>query len=226
MGEAARPGGALPPDDSGEGTSGTPSSDPASQLTDEEKRQLLLDRQRRLLKDGKIAYLVSTRMRVDEPRRVVVQVTGTQASRAFPDIPGDGRIDIRSVRVGSDLIAVLSGPNFEISRIGSDDGKRTLATGEFVEWQWSVRPLRSGTQSLQLVLFVRLLDESGPPVDVRTFDEEVEVDVNIAYSIGQFVRDYGAAVGIPTIVGIVLTAYASTRSGRKKTGVNVDKSGG
>ena len=110
----------------------------------------------------------------------------------------------RDVEVGSDLIADLSGADFNIVRVGNDDGKRTLATGNFAEWQWDVLPLHSGQRNLSLVLYVRLVD-GGPPVDVKTFTEEIEVRVNALHSVSQWVQNYWAATGltVPVIVGAI-----------------------
>ncbi|MBV9144203.1 MAG: hypothetical protein JO115_25335 [Pseudonocardiales bacterium] len=125
---------------------------------------------------------------------MIVRVSGPSTPPDFiSDLPGSGPIRNRDVRVGSDLIANLTGPDFNIVRVGGDDGKRTLATGAFVEWQWDVQPLHSGQKELSLILFVRLTD-GGPPVDVKIFTEKVDVKVNPIHTALQVVKDYWSAI--------------------------------
>jgi hypothetical protein len=76
------------------------------------------------------------------------------ASRA----PSDRAASLAQAMSFSDLVAVLGGIDFEIRRVGGGDGRRTLLTGNFAEWQWDVRALRSGSLQLDLVLFVRVRD--------------------------------------------------------------------
>lgn len=128
------------------------------------ERQQLIDQQLLFLRMGHLVYRPPSPIRVADWRRVVVRVSGPSAPPDFMrDLPGSGSIRDRNVRVGSDLIADLTGPDFNIVRVGGDDGKRTLATGTFAEWQWDVQPLHSGQKDLFLVLYVRLTD-GGPPL--------------------------------------------------------------
>lgn len=152
-------------------------------------------------------------MKVQEWRRVVVRVSGPSAPPDFQiGLPGQEPIRDRSVKVGSDLVADLTGPDFNIVRVGGDDGKRTLVTGSFTEWQWDVLPLRSGKRNISLTLYVRLTD-GGPPVDVKTFVEDVEIHVNPLYAISQWVKDYGPPTGltIPVIFAAGATVWAVIR---------------
>lgn len=97
-------------------------------------RQAFLDRQILFLKAGHLAYRQPSPIRLNDWRRVVVRVSGPSAPPDFVGgLPGSGPLRNRDVKVGSDLIADLSGPNFNVVRVGHDDGKRTLATGTFAE---------------------------------------------------------------------------------------------
>ncbi|MPZ81336.1 MAG: hypothetical protein GEV28_13415 [Actinophytocola sp.] len=170
-----------------------PTPEPTPEETD---RQETVDQQRELLRRGHVAYRAPSPMRVDDLQRVTVRVADTLTpSEWTASLPGTGVVELNTAIVGSDLVAELSGPDFEISRVGGDDGRRVLATGEFVEWAWDVRPQRSGLLRLDLVLYVRLRD-GGPPLDVRTFDQSVEVEVNAWYGIGRWLRDYWPLTGL------------------------------
>jgi hypothetical protein len=203
------------PPDPGPGSAGPP--DPRSP---EELRQIELDRQRGLLRHGQIVRDIPKRMRHGQTHRVAVRATGEEPP---PDLfvglsPG---ATAEPAFVGSDLVADLSGPDFEITRVGAaDDGTRTLSTKSYVEWQWSVRPQRGGTLFLQVVLYVRLQDNpDAAPTDVRTYSENVSVEVDPMLAVGAWFREYGAATGItvPVIGGaawFILTRLVRRRDSR------------
>lgn len=157
-------------------------------------RQQFIDRQLTYLRNGHLVYRPPSPMRVNDWQRVVARVSGTSAPPGLvAGFPGPGPVINRDVKVGSDLIADLTGPDFKIVRVGSDDGKRTLATGTFAEWQWDVQPSSSGQKILTLTLYVRL-QEGGAPIEVKTFDEKIEVRVNPLYSVSQLAKNYWPAL--------------------------------
>ena len=175
--------------------------------TDLSDRQKFVDRQLSYLRAGQLAYRPPSPMKEGNSHRVVVRVSGPAPPPDFePGLPGAGPIRNRDVNVGSDLMANLSGDkeDFQISRVGDDDGKRTLATGTFAEWQWDVLPLRSGKKTLSLVLYVLLQDENRP-LEVKTYDETIEVEVSPMYTVVQWVKAYGPYTGltVPVIIGFV-----------------------
>lgn len=187
---------------------------PPVEPPDKTERQSYLDSQLSLLRKGRLVYRSPSPMRVDEWRRVVVRV----ADPAMPPdieqgLQGQGPIVDRNVDVGSDLVADLEGPDFRIVRVGNDDGRRTLVTGKFAEWQWDVQPLRSGRRTISLILYVRL-EDGGPPLEVKTFDEQIEVQVNPIYTVSQWVKTYWPATGL-TVPVIVAAGWALTRRRRR-----------
>jgi hypothetical protein len=180
------------------------------------ERQEFLDRQLSFLRAGHLAYRPPSPIREGDWRRVVVRVSGPSAPPNFEkDLPGSGPVRNRNVSVGSDLIADLTGTDFNIVRVGGDDGKRTLETGTFAEWQWDVHPLRSGQRNLSLILYVRLQD-GGPPLDVKTFVENIEVQVNPIYIALQWAKDYGPPTGL-TVPVIVAAVWAVVHRKRDAT---------
>jgi hypothetical protein len=202
---ATRPPGpsATPPDRSSPGVRPEPTGD----------RREFLDRQRELLREGEVAYRSPERMRVNDLRRVTVQV-GDIGAGVGSGLPGTGRVHRESVLVGTDVRADLSGPDFVITRVGGDDGARVLASGRYAEWAWDVRPLRSGSLYLDLVLYVHV-EYGGPPMDVRTFQQPVRVEVNRAFWLGRFLKDYWPLTGI-TVPVIVAAGWVCVRSVRRR----------
>jgi len=169
------------------------------------------------LEDGKVVYRAPSPMRVNDVQRVTVRVAGAVVP---PDLtsglPGTGSVTVDPAKVGLSLTADLSGPDFQITRVGGDDGRRELPEGGFAEWAWDVRPQKSGDLKLDFVLYVAK-DTGGVPIHYRTYAHEVEVDVNFPFSFAKFVRDYGALTGltVPVVAGALWTLLRWLRKKRK-----------
>jgi hypothetical protein len=157
-------------------------------------------------------------MRVNDVQRVSVRVAGKDTPPEWTSgLPGTGSVTVHPAPVGSSLTADLSGPDFLITRVGGDDGKRELQEGGFAEWAWDVRPQKSGKLRLDFVLYVAK-DAGGVPIHYRTYAHEVEVEVNFPFSFGKFVKDYGALTGltVPVVAGAIWTFIHWLRKKRKK----------
>jgi hypothetical protein len=142
-------------------------------------------------------------MRVNDLQRVTVRVADESSTASTtPDLPGTGPVTTEPVPVGSDVKATLTGPDFKIARVGDDDGRRVLVTGGYVDWAWDVRPQRSGPLQLEITLYV-LLEDGTTPIEVRTYDRSVQVDVNAWFGFKSWLKEWGAITGIsvPVIVG-------------------------
>lgn len=179
---------------------------------------MLAERQETLLRKGEVVYRAPNPMRVNDSQRVTVRVAERAASSgATADLPGTGRINIASTMIGTVMVADLSSPHFQITRVGSDDGKRTLLTDSFAEWAWDVRPTRSGSLKLDLVIQVVDLKE-GVTNYYKTFDQPVEVDVNLAYGITNWLKTYWPMTGL-TIPVVAAGGWALWRNRRRAESV-------
>ena len=179
------------------------------------------------LEDGQVVYRAPSPMRVNEVQRVTVRVAGPGAPLELTsDLPGTGAITVDPAKVGSDLAADLSGPEFQITRVGGGDaGKRELQEGGFAEWAWDVRPSKSGHLKLDFVLYVA--KDGGAPVYYRTYTHEVDVEVSFSYSFGKFVKDYGALTRSQRAHGrgcgmvVLLVAAQEAQEAGTRTGAEV-----
>lgn len=169
------------------------------------------------LVEGQVVYRAPSPMRVNEVQRVTVRVAGSGAPPELTSgLPGTGSITVDPAKVGPALAADLSGTDFQITRVGNgDDGKRELQDGEFAEWAWDVRPQKSGKPKLDFVLYVAR-ETGGAPVYYRTYAHEVEVEVSFSYSVGKFVKEYGALTGltVPVVAGAAWTFFRWLRKKR------------
>ena len=189
---------------------GTPQPEPSNTRS----RQDEIDDLVKSLREGELVFRGPNPMRVNEWQVVLVRVA--ESTPPTSDLPGSGPPQTRRVRVGTNLIARLSGPDFEIDPVGNDDGERVLPSTGFAQWEWDVRPRRSGDLYLTISLYV-LVDEGGPPLEVRTFRERVNVEVNPGYSMGHWLKDYWAATGI-TVPVVVAAVFFLVRRYRGHTG--------
>ena len=191
----------------------TGSDDPSSNYEPRDRRQELLNEQRRLLRKGTIAYRAPEPMRVGEAQRVTVRVTDGTASPSPSELPGTGRPTIDPAMVGPDVKAALTGPDFDIERVGEDDGRRALVTDGHVEWAWDVRPQRSGHLRLEITLYV-LLNDGSTPIEVRTYDRSVEVEVDTWREVTGWLKEWLPYTGltIPVLAGGTLALIARRRA--------------
>jgi hypothetical protein len=201
------PAGTFPdlPTESGSGA--TPPTETTPPPTSVDPDTAEIDRQVKLLRAGEIAYKVPARMRVNDLQQVTVRVGYDLSDADIEEIPGAGPVASGPVKVGPHVLAELTGPDFTISRVGGGDGRRVLTEDNLAEWGWDVRPQRSGTLQLDLVLSVYLADGTSS-LYTRTFDKTIDVEVNAMHSVGQFFKDYWAPTGLTVpVIGAGLYAF-------------------
>jgi hypothetical protein len=172
----------------------------------------LLDQQRALLREGVIGFRGPEPMRVDERVRVTVRVADDEMAASVSNVPGTGAVTVEPAPVGPHVRASLTSQDFEITQVGDDNGRRVLLTDGYAEWSWDVRPLRSGRLQLDVTLYV-LMPGDDPPVEVRTYQRAIEVDVNAWYSVVSWLKEWGPVTGlsVPVVVGGVWAYARHTR---------------
>jgi hypothetical protein len=205
------------PSNDGTGEPSTGVTAPPTSDAPRDPRQEELDRQRRMLRAGTIAYRAPDPMRVGESQRVTVRVTDGATPPSASDLPGTGRPTVDPALVGPDVKAALTGPDFDIDRVGDDDGRRVLVTGGHAEWAWDVRPRRGGHLRLEVTLYV-LLSDGSSPIEVRTYDRSVEVDVDAWREVGGWLREWLPYTGltVPVVVAGIWALVRRRRTTKKK----------
>ena len=195
----------------------TGAPEPPTSPVPEDTRQQELDRQRRMLRDGTIAYRAPEPMRVGEAQRVTVRVTDGTGPPDVAGLPGTGSPTVDPATVGPDVRAVLTGPDFDIEPVGDDNGRRSLATGGHVEWAWDVRPERSGRLRLDVTLYV-LVSDGSTSIEVRTYDRSVDVDVDAWREVRGWLKEWLPYTGltVPVVVGGIWALLARRRTAKKK----------
>jgi prepilin-type N-terminal cleavage/methylation domain-containing protein len=139
------------------------------------------------LAPGKILYNPPRQMRQGKKERVEVRVARQFAGDLAAGLRGRGEPAIRQIQVGSVMIAQLSGDSFTIKPIGKPD--RIVPDDGFAQWEWDVMPIKSGEQTLQLLVSVKIkLPGSGEENYVHpVMEEAIAVSINPWYVVSTFI---------------------------------------
>ncbi len=141
-----------------------------------------------------IAHETPGSARFGLPFDVTVAIDGTGDSSAADALPGTGNIVEDTAQVSSNVMATLSGQSFHIEAVTPT----TQAVSPLTEnvWRWRVTPQEIGSQQLTIELFA--ISEGGAAMPVRTFRDEVEVQVS---RVGQVVAMVDSFSPIAVVVG-------------------------
>ncbi len=168
---------------------------------------------------GRILYNPPQEMKVGEEERIEVRLTKTSTENLTEGIRGRGEPIIENISVGTLMKVHLTGDNFEVKALS--DEEQIVSSENFTQWEFDVTPLQSGVQSLQLVVTVRIklpgLGEERRNYPV--FEKQINVNVNIVYSIKKFMITnwqwiFTTFIGISgIIIGLIVK---KKRNSRKK----------
>jgi hypothetical protein len=131
---------------------------------------------------GNIAFNVPPSMSLDKTYKIVLNLALSKTKKELEDnLIAQGVIgDLKSetIKVDANMQADLTGDGFQITKVTPD--KMPISANTITEWKWDVRPIRSGTLRLHVVLnaLVDLKDgKDKQPYPVRSFDKEYIVAV-------------------------------------------------
>jgi len=136
--------------------------------------------QRDSLAEGVAAFNPPRQMTLGEPTRVTLPI-GAKAERAAVErqaggAPGEA-VSVE-IRIGRYMTASLSGSAFDITPVGSPE--RDLGMSNREDWQWDVKPLAQGAQTLQVEVEAFARDEAGKRTRIELFrSEPIAVDVDV-----------------------------------------------
>lgn len=149
------------------------------------------------LPNGVLVFNPAENMKVGQPETVVARVAATLSDALVQGLRGRGIPTASTITVGREMTAKLVGKAFDITALGNED--QVVAPDTFTEWAWRVVPQQSGSQTLSLLLAVRVrIDVTDARRDWPVLDKVITVQVNRAYSLKQFTAKYwkGALGGI------------------------------
>jgi len=103
-------------------------------------------------------------------------------------LTAEGKREGAIVKVSKKMEARLSGPNFQITAITSEE-QAVGSIGE-VEWKWEIKPTTSGTHNLHLTLTALFsVDGESARKTMRTFDKTIEIEVTPAQLALKFLEN-------------------------------------
>ena len=98
-----------------------------------------------------------------------------------------GSTDGASIKVANRMEARLTGNNFQITAITSEE--QAIGENETVEWRWQIKPLSTGFHNLHLTLTAIFeIDGSATRRSLRTFDKSIEVEVTTSQIVSSFIE--------------------------------------
>lgn len=94
-----------------------------------------------------------------------------------------------SIKVANRMEARLTGPNFQITAITTEE--QAIGANDTVEWRWEIKPLTTGRHNLHLTLTAIFnVDGSTTRRSLRTFDKSIEVEVTTRQIAIDFIEKY------------------------------------
>lgn len=149
---------------------------------------------------GLIAYNVPDGMTLGKNYSVKIRIT-RQSDGKQELVDGNGQpiakvdenstITIESIRVESVMSADLISPDGAFLITTGSTKEQNIETHGFTEWEWNIRPTKSGDHFLKLLVKVRITsDQGGFYKDIVVFERSIKTEANLKYSVGQWLGSY------------------------------------
>lgn len=154
---------------------------------------------------GKMLFVTLTEMKVGVKEPVLVRLTQNLTEDLTKGLKERGQRQFDEIKVGSFMKAKLTGDNFDIESLSSEE--QVVGEVGVTEWVWHVTPSKSGTKWLHLTVTVRILipDHDEQKKDSVVLDKKIRVKVNPPYTIKTFIGSYWQWI-VGTIIAIVIAA--------------------
>ncbi|HEX7318426.1 MAG TPA: TIR domain-containing protein [Pyrinomonadaceae bacterium] len=131
---------------------------------------------------GNIAFNVPPSMRLEETQTIMLLLSPTESAEVLKgqlqNRNAAGNIETHNVKVSGRMQAKLTGDGFHITPVAPEE-QRVNKQGQ-TQWKWDVRPTRTGTLKLHVVLnaVVDTNDRAGTHLEyIDSFDQTYVVDV-------------------------------------------------
>ena len=126
---------------------------------------------------------------VGEPARLELQLTQNIVEPITRALNQASPANLTTLKIGAHLLATLRGEGFRITPgINEEQG---LGMQPTLQWAWSVLPLKSGGQSLDLDLTLHIKIPSGEETQVYSWPEcKVRVEPNVYFVGKTFIKGH------------------------------------
>lgn len=148
---------------------------------------------------GNIAFNVPPSMRLEETQTILLLLSQTESAEALKgqlqNRNAAGNIETHNIKVDGRMQAKLTGEGFNITPIAPEE-QHVNAEGQ-TQWKWDVRPTKTGTLKLHVVLNAIVGTDGGAGTHLEYIDS--------------FDQTY--VVEVPTVTPAPVVAAAPARSG-------------
>jgi len=160
------------------------------------------------LRPGTITFNVPGEMKQSEERLITAIITtGEIKSDLVESLSKRGQVYAEDILVSSRMRATLSSNDFDV-RLAATDNQRAIIDAVPAQWNWYIKPKRSGNLSLQLsVDAVITVDKVETANTVRVLERQIVVTVDPTDAAWSFISGNWqwlvTGLGAPTVTAIV-----------------------
>lgn len=145
---------------------------------------------------GKMAYSVPDTMKVGNLYDITLRITKYEEDRVL--IEGidknnnvKSKIVLNNIRVSSVMTALLIDVDSNFSIKSTSTMEQNIEEFGFTEWNWVVKPIKSGENRLRLLIKVRVFTENGDYLkDIPVYDQKIKVQSNIQWTLKIWLGKY------------------------------------
>lgn len=171
---------------------------------------------------GWIAYSIPEEMKVQKNYSVKVRISkksnqskaelilGNEDAINNPDYPSIAMIE--DVKVSGEMSAELRGDNDEFKIVSLSTPTQNIDDESYTEWEWIVKPLKSGQSPLKLVVKVKDFNK-----DIVVFNRNIKIKSNVPVAVEGFFDKYWQWIMTTIIIPIFLYFWNRKRKKTKKS---------
>jgi hypothetical protein len=171
---------------------------------------------------GWIAYSIPEEMKVQKNYSVKVRISkkynqskaelilGNEDAINNPDYPSIAMIE--DVKVSGEMSAELRGDADEFKIVSLSTPTQNIDDESYTEWEWVVKPLKSGQSPLKLVVKVKDFNK-----DIVVFNRNIKIKSNVPVAVESFFDKYWQWIMTTIIIPIFLYFWNRKRRKTKKS---------
>jgi len=181
-----------------------------SQADDPKVREI-----REWLAHGAAAFNPKDEMKQGEEETIALRISANPADTALQtDMPGGKATHSWLQDVSQVMRAELTGDTFKITALGPPE--QLIHDGRF-EWNWKLKPLKSGDHELQLVtsLLVPVPDMGTKQSVLHSEYRHVRVHVSPVFVLGQFLTEYWQWIASSVAIPLLAWVWKKQREGKR-----------
>lgn len=170
------------------------------------------------LQPGRIAFVVPANMKMNETKVVELRIAKKLDQDIAHGLAAMGHVAIEEIKVGPLMAATLHGSTFQITPLTKEE--QAIADDSFTVWNWEIRPLDWGKQTLYLNVCARLLLQNAKEERrcSSVYQRDISIEVAPMYAATHFIKNNLAWTF--STVGSVISAFVACvawiRKRRKK----------